>query len=152
MPGDDFVEAAVELGAGIHGVQADGVAPVAELPLCVVAEMRVEVVEAALRHEEVRRAHAELVLDARHLERGLERQVDVVPEIEVARARMPVEARPLVAAGAGGVEQLAVVRQIERASTHWNVASPSGSRNVTSSSRTISKSASRTSREFTAAG
>jgi len=50
------------------------------------------------------------VLEPGHLERRLEREVDVVAEEKIAPPRMPVEARPVVAARLGGLEQLAVVR------------------------------------------
>src|SRR6266511_802128 len=76
---------------------------------------RVEVVEDALRHEEVGRGRAELVLQLGEVERRGEREVDVVPEQEVARIGVAVEEREPVATGLGRLDQLPVVIDVETA-------------------------------------
>ena len=58
---------------------------------------------------------AVLGLDLGHLERGVEREVDVVAEEEVAALRAVAEGREAVAAGLRGLEDLRVVREIEGA-------------------------------------
>jgi hypothetical protein len=109
VPGDDGIEAVVERGGRIDGVEPDGVAELAQLADRVAPRVRAEVVEAALRHEEVRRARAELVLDARDRESRVEREVDVVAQEDVAGPRLAVERRPPVAARLRRLEQLPVV-------------------------------------------
>ena len=65
VPGDDRVEALVELGVRIDGVQPDRVAELAQPRRSRRAPRRGEVVEDGLGHQEVRRARAALGLDAR---------------------------------------------------------------------------------------
>ena len=83
-------------------------------------------------------------------ERGLSQE-------EVAALGALPEVPERVAACARGLEDLAVVREVEgaahrRARIHWKVASPSGSCKTTSSSRTRSNPASSTSLLFVSGG
>jgi hypothetical protein len=115
VPREDGVEALVVHGPRVDRMQPDGVAEVAQLVERRGAEGRLEVVEDALRHQEVRRLCTALVLELRELEGGLEREVDVVAEKEVAATWLAVEARKAVAAGDCCVEQLAIVVEVEGA-------------------------------------
>jgi hypothetical protein len=115
VPGDDAIEPSVELGARPHCVEPYSV-PESAQPL----ERRLsrrgrEVVEDRLRHQEVRRLHVLLGLDLCERQRGLEREVDVVPEEEVTRSRLVVEERERVTAVLRGIEQFAVVLEVESA-------------------------------------
>ena len=157
MPGEHGVEAVVEVEARIDGVQPDAMAELAQPPERALALVRGEVVEDRAGHQEVGRRRAGVRLELGHPQRGVEREVDVVPEDHVALARLALEEREPVAAGLRRVEQLAVVVEIEgaahrRASIHWKVAAPSGSGIVTSSSRRSSKPASPSMRVFTSGG
>ena len=64
----------------MHRVQADRVAELAEPRDRGDTLARGEVVEDRLGHEEVRRRDVVLRLELRHPQRGVEREVDVVPE------------------------------------------------------------------------
>ena len=73
---------------------------------------RGKVVEDGLGHQEVRRPHARLGLELAELQGCVEREIDVVAE---GRPRGSSSKNEVVAAGSGSREQLAVVRQVERA-------------------------------------
>ena len=157
MPRDHGIEPPVERGLRIHGVQPDPMPQLAKPRESGDAFRRGEVVEDRLRHEEVRRRRARVRLELGHPKRGVQRQVDVVAEEQVAGLRWRVEGREAVSAGAGGGEELAVVVEREGAGhacprTQWNVASASGSRIVTSSSRRRVNPASARRRRLVAAG
>ena len=157
VPRDDVVEPLVELRARVDGVEAD---PMAELPQPLersLALVRGEVVEDRLGHQEVGRARPRLGLELGEPERRVQREVDVVAQDHVPVRRRALEEREPVAARLRGVEQLAVVVELEgtahrRARIHWKVAPPSGSVIVTSSSRSSSNPASRSMRLFTSGG
>ena len=63
MPGDDRIEALVVRRVGIHGMERNAVAELAEARDRRVPLARIEVVEHRLRHQEVRRTCAGVVLD-----------------------------------------------------------------------------------------
>jgi hypothetical protein len=115
VPGEHRVEAIVERRVRVDAVKADAVPELAQPRERAFAGARGEVVEVAPRHQEVRGRGAALGLELREGERRIQRHVDVVAEEEVTGARLVVEEGPAVAAGLGGVEQLAVVREIEGA-------------------------------------
>src|SRR5262245_1447924 len=115
VPGDDRVEPRVGLAPRPHGMQADAVAELAQPLERSDALARGEVVEDALGHEEVGRLGARIVLELCEPQGGVERQVDVVAEQEVPGGRLAVEEREAIAAGARRVEELPVMREIERA-------------------------------------
>ena len=54
-----------------------------------------------------------LRLDLGHLDRGREREVDVVAEEEVSRLWIGAKVREAIAAGLRGLQELAVVRELE---------------------------------------
>ena len=62
---------------------------------------RVEVVEDAARHQEVRRRDVALGLELGHAHGGVEEEVDVVPQEDVAGLRLVVEVDEAVAAARG---------------------------------------------------
>jgi hypothetical protein len=113
VPRDDGIEALVERRVGIHAVQADAVAELAQRRDRALALARVEVVEVAVRHQEVRGGDAALLLAHRHGQSCVERHIDVVAEKDVAGPRLVVEKGPAVAAVACRVEQLDVVVEVE---------------------------------------
>ena len=80
------------------GVVADRVPELAQPCDRALARGRGEVVEDAPRHQEVRRARAGRRLELGQLERGLEREIDVVAQEEVAGPGLVVEEREAVAA------------------------------------------------------
>ena len=77
------------------------------------------------------------MLEPRELERGLEREVDVVAQEDVARLRLGLEGREAVAAGARSIEQLAVVREIERAAHSTTTSSRRAATSARSSASTF---------------
>ena len=99
-------------------VEPDAVAELAQPGERLDAGARIEVVELAAGHQEVRGGHAPPGFELGHSQRGVERHVDVVPEQQVARLRRPVEEREAVAALARRVEQLEVVGDVERAACY----------------------------------
>ena len=113
VPGDDAIEALVEVEARVDCVQADRVAEVAEARHRFDALARGEVVEDRLGHEEVGRAHVLLRLELGHAQRRVEREVDVVAEEDVAALGALLEEAEAVAAGLRRVEDLRVVRELE---------------------------------------
>ena len=111
MPRDDRIEALVELDVGIDGMQADGVAELAEPRDRGDTFARGEVVEDRLGHEEIGRRDAVLGLELGHPERGVEREVDVVAEEDLPRSGPLAEGREAVPAGLRRLEDLGVVRR-----------------------------------------
>src|SRR5262249_10740737 len=92
-----------------------------------------------------------------HRERGLEREVDVVAEQQIPGPGRRVEGCEAIAARPRAFEQVPVVRKIEGAAhfcahfwarIQWNCTGPSGSVNVTTSSRRIARPAASTRRVF----
>ena len=115
VPGDDRIEAVVEIDVGPDRVVRDPVAELAQPRDRALAVRRIEVVEDRPRHQEPRRPCALLGLHLCDRERAVERQVDVVAQDQVARLGRAVEARIPVAAALRRAQQLAVVREGERA-------------------------------------
>ena len=115
MPRDDRVEALVELDVRVDGVQADRVTQLAEALDRRGSLRRGQVVEDRLGHQEIRGRDAGPGFELRHLDGRGQREVDVVAEEEVSRLRVVAETREAVAAGLRGVEELAVVREVEGA-------------------------------------
>ena len=115
MPRDEGIEAIVELESRVDGVEADAVPELAQAPEGMLALGRGEVVEDALRHHEVGRLRAGFGLEPGQRERRVEREVDVVPQQQITGRRLVVEKREPVAARLGRCEQLAVMREVERA-------------------------------------
>ena len=101
--------------SGWTACSADAVAELAETRDRTPPDGAVEVVEVAARHQEVGRRHPLGCFELGHQDGRVERHVDVVTQKQVARCGLAVEERAAVAAGAGGVEQLAVVVEVERA-------------------------------------
>src|SRR5262249_37046897 len=135
---DDAVEPSVELDVRIDGVQADGVPELSEPRDRLDALAGREVVEDRLRHEEVRRAHVTLRFELSHAQRGVEREVHVVAEEEVAPLRALLEESEAVPTGLRRVEYLRVVREVEGAA--HAAASTSTSSSVAASSARCSAS------------
>ena len=115
MPGHDLIEAVVELDVRIDGVQADCVAELAQPRDRLDSLARGEVVEDGLGHEQIGRADAVLRLDRGHPECGIEREVDVVPKVDLPTLRPAPERGEAVATGLSRLEDLGVVPQVERA-------------------------------------
>ena len=115
VPGEDGVEALVEVDARVDGVQADAVAELAQPRERPLALVRAEVVEDRARHQEIGRLRAGVGLDLGQPQRGVEREIDVVAEDQVALARRALEEREPVAARLRRLEQLAVVVEVEGA-------------------------------------
>ena len=93
---------------------------------------RGEVVEDGLGHQEVGRRDAVLGFELGHRERGVEREVDVVPEVDLAALGAVAEEREAVAAGLTRLEDLAVVVELEVAA---HAATSTSSRVAASSAR-----------------
>ncbi len=91
VPGEDGVEAVVLLGARPDGMQAHSVSQLAEPVDRPHPFRRREVVEDALRHQEVGRRSLDGGLQLGETQRGVECEVDVVAEEQVAVLRQAVE-------------------------------------------------------------
>ncbi len=133
VPGDHRVEAVVELDARPDGVEADAVVELAQ-PVQRAASLRgSEVVEDRLRHQEVGGARADLGLELRHAEGGVEREVDVVAKQQVAGLGLLGVGRPVVAAVSRRLEQDAVV--VERELAAHSAPTSTSSRRAADSAR-----------------
>jgi hypothetical protein len=132
VPGDHGVEPAVQVYVRPDGVVTDSVAELAQPGKGTLPFARREVVEDAAGHQEVRRGGARLRLELRELDRGLEREVDVVAQEQLARPRLLLEEGEPVAARPSCLEQIAVVVEVEGAGRHrtFEISTrlPSGSR------------------------
>jgi hypothetical protein len=124
VPGDDRVEAVVEVEPRIDGMEPDAVAELAQPLERSLALVRGEVVEDRAGHQEVRRPRARLGLELAHAQCSVEREVDVVAEDQVAVLPRALEEGEPVPTFFRGLEQLGVVREIEGA-THSTTTSSS---------------------------
>ena len=139
VPRDDRLEAVVQVEMRPDGVVGDPPAERAEALDRPVAFLRVQVVEDRTGHQAPRRPDARVVLDLGQPDRGGEREVDVVPDEQVARLRRPVEPGEAIPARLGGLEQLAVVLEREPAGRHAASTSMS-TRSAAASARSIASS------------
>ena len=141
----------------IDGVEADPVPEVAQAGDRRNALRRRQVVEDGLRHQEVGRLRAGVCLDLGHPQRRVEREIDVVPEEEIAVRGLFAEGREAVAAGSARRRAARGSGRDRRRSSsacedQWNGASPPGSRSSPTSSSSSSKPASASRCRFTSGG
>src|SRR5712691_770017 len=113
VPRDHRIEPVIELRVRPYGVQSDAMAQSAQTLDRRLSLPRREVVEDRLPHEEVRRPRVVRRLELRELQRRVEREVDVVPQQDVARLWIAIKERKAVAALPRRVEQLSVMHKIE---------------------------------------
>ena len=99
----------------VHGVLGDAMPELAQALDRGDSLARVEVVEHRLRHQEVGRRRAGVVLELGHPHGGIEREIDVVAQDHRALRRSAVEVREPVAARLRRLDDLPVVREVERA-------------------------------------
>ena len=113
VPGDDRVEAFVEVEPRVHGVQPNAVPELSEARERTLALGGSQVVEDAAGHQEVGRRSVGLRLELGERERRVEREVDIMAQEQVARGRLAVEESESVAAGLRRVEQFPIVLELE---------------------------------------
>ena len=114
MPGDHGIEPLVRGRVRVDGVLGDAMPELAQAvdrgdPLA-----RVEVVEHRLRHQEVRRRGTGVTLELGHPHGGVEREVDVVAQDHRPFRGSAFEVREPVAARLCRLDDLPVVREVER--------------------------------------
>ena len=137
VPGQHRVEALVAVDVRPDRVEAHSMAQPAQPLDRRRARRRIEVVELAPRHQEVRRDRARLRLQLGRRQGGVERQVDVVAEQHRPRLGRPVEEGEPVAARPRRFEQLAVVPEVEAAAHSVSTYSFSAADSASSSAWTL---------------